>query len=268
MNSEIIFSNSTHQLLFSSPQKNDYYTVILCLKGNVSVKIGYHSFELQPKMISILSPDTVFSCENADSLEILSLCFHQSFLSKIFIKKEITDGLLELNPNYPPVYPLEDSFYRVFEKFRLIERELITKSAYHLDLVRLVALEILYEYNRACEFCLLGFEKNMNRGYQITYEFKKLVGTHFKEWKSVGDYSFILGISAKHLTEVIKEETGHTALQVIHERLLLESRYLLKHTSCSIKECAYALGFESPSYFTRFFKNNTGYSPNQYRNIP
>lgn len=268
MNSEIIFSNSTDGLLFSSPQKNDYYTVILCLTGAVSIKIEYHSFDLKPRMISILSPDTVFSCENADSLKILSLCFHRSFLHKIFIKEEITDGLLELNPNYPPVYPLEDSFDRVSEKFRLIERELTSKHAYHLDLARLVTLEILYEYNRACEFCLLGFEKNMNRGYQIAYEFKKLIGKHFREWKSVGDYSSVLGISAKHLTEVIKEETGHTALQVIHERLLLESRYLLKHTSYSVKECAYELGFESPSYFTRFFKNNTGVSPNQYRCIP
>ena len=112
---------------------------------------------------------------------------------------------------------------------------------------------------------MLGFEKTMNRNYQLTYEFKKLVDENFSTWNSIGQYASHLGISAKHLTEVIKEETGNTALQIIHERILLESQYLLKHTTRSIKECADQLGFETASYFSRFFKRYLMISPNDYR---
>lgn len=269
MNPEILYTQDTDHFLAAIPQKNNYYVVLLCLKGNTLVKIGHHSFELGPNMISILSPGKIFSTENPSvDLEVIQLHFDQSFLNKTFVREGIVDELLELNTDYPPVYALDNSFPRVLEKFRSIRNELTEQSAYHLDLVRLITLEILYEYNRACEFCLLGFKKNMNRNYQITYEFKKLVDKNFTHWKTVADYSSFLGITAKHLTEVIKIETGYTALQLIHERLLLESQYLLKHTTCSVKECAYILGFESPSYFTRFFKNNTGSNPNTYRCQP
>lgn len=269
MNSEIFYTQDNSRFMAVIPQKNNDYIVLLCLKGNISIKIGHHSFKLGPNMISILSPGKIFSTEmSSDDLEVIQLHFNQSFLNKTFIREEIVHQLLELNPDYPPVYALEDSFLRVWNKFRAVENELLMQSAYHLDVVRLIILEILYEYNRACEFCLLGFRKNMNRNYQLTYEFKKLVDQHFTDWKTVTDYSSFLGISAKHLTEVIKIETGNTALQMIHERLLLESQYLLKHTTNSIKECAYQLGFESPSYFTRFFKNNTGINPNAYRCLP
>ncbi|MEJ5102323.1 helix-turn-helix domain-containing protein [Chryseobacterium sp. MYb328] len=269
MNSEILYTQDTGHFLATVPQKNNYYIVLLCLKGNTLIKIGHHSFELGPNMISILSPCKIFSTENSSAdLEVIQLHFDLSFLNKTFLREKVLRELLELNPNYPPVYSLEDSFMRVLDKFRCIENELKIQSAYHLDVVRLITLEILYEYNRACEFCLLGFKKNMNRNYQLTYEFKKLVDAHFTEWKTVANYSSFLGISAKHLTEVIKTETGNTALQIIHERLLLESQYLLKHTTCSVKECAYKLGFETPSYFTRFFKNNSGVNPNTYRCQP
>ncbi|MDN3694758.1 AraC family transcriptional regulator [Chryseobacterium tructae] len=269
MNSDILHTQDISRFLAAVPQKNNDYIVLLCLKGYTSIKIGHHSFELGPTMIAILSPGRIFSTEKTSAdLEVMQLHFDQSFLNKTFIREEVINQLLELNPDYPPVYSLEDSFPRVLEKFKCIENELMTQSAYHLDVVRLITLEILYEYNRACEFCLLGFKKNMNRNYQLTYEFKKLVDQHFIHWKTVADYSSFLGISAKHLTEVVRIETGSTALRIIHERLLLESQYLLKHTTCSIKECAYQLGFESPSYFTRFFKNNTGMNPNAYRSQP
>ncbi|MDH5827121.1 helix-turn-helix domain-containing protein [Sphingobacterium faecium] len=266
MEFEIIYTKSVDNLFKISPKKNDFYSVLLCLKGDLSIKIGYHSFELSANMISILAPNMIFSTDQpSDDFEVIQLFFHKSFLQKIFIKDEIINELLEFNTNYPPVFMLADSFHKVLQKFKQIGREIENKTAYHLDVSRLLTVEILYEYNRACEYCLLGFQKNMNRNYQLTYQFKKMVDQHFLVWRSIGNYAESLGITAKHLTEVIKIETGQTALQILHERLLLESQYLLKHTSGSIKECAYLLGFDTPSYFTRFFKAQTGISPQAYR---
>ncbi|ANF49149.1 AraC family transcriptional regulator [Chryseobacterium glaciei] len=266
MEFEIVYTKSIDNLFKKSPKKNGFYSVLLCLKGSLSIKIGYHSFELRSNMISILAPDMIFStAQPSDNFEIIQLIFPKSFLQKIFLKEEIINELLELNTDYPPVFMLEESFGHVLQKFNQIGEELERKSAYHLDIIRLITVEILYEYNRACEYCLLGFRKNMNRNYQLTYQFKKLVDEHFLMWRSIGNYADHLGITAKHLTEVVKIETGHTALQILHERLLLESQYLLKHTANSIKECAYLLGFDTPSYFTRFFKTQMEISPHEYR---
>lgn len=269
MEREVHYTTTSENLRGTTPIKNDLYTVVLCHSGSTSMKVGFHSFELEAKTIAIIPPNTLFStAQPSDDLVVEQLYFSKNFLQKLFLKEEVIDELLLLNSDYPPRYELLERFDLVSDRFQAIKRELNTQYAYHLDLVRLILMEILYEYNRACEYCLLGFEKNMNRNYQLTYEFKKLVDVHFSTWKSLGTYASHLNISAKHLTEVVKEETGHTALQLIHERLLLESQYYLKHTTYSIKECASLLGFETASYFSRFFKSQMNSSPNEFRKRP
>lgn len=263
---ELKYYQGTENLKVNIPVKNDYYTVLICYKGFSSIIVGVHTFELSPNKIAIIPPDTVFSTMSfSNNLEVKQVFFTKTFLQKIFSKEEVIDELLLLNSNYPPVYELHERFQTVSDKFDSIKQEITSKQAYHLDIIRLILIEILYEYNRACEFCLLGFEKNMNRNYQLTYDFKKLVNQDFSTGNSIGEYASKLNISAKHLTEIIKEETGYTALQIIHERILLESQYLLKHTTKSIKECALILGFETASYFSRFFKSHMTISPNAYR---
>lgn len=269
MDFEIMYSEKRENLMVNGPIKNNHYTLLLCEKGAASIQIGYHQFELVPNIIAILSPDQLFSISNiSENLHVKQVMFTKITLQKMFLKDNIVEELLTLNRKYPPAYDLNEKAPLVSQIFKKIEKELESKYAYYLDIIRLNITEILYEYNRACEFCLLGFEKNMNRNYQLTYEFKKLVEEHYLIWNSIGEYASHLGISAKHLTEVIKEETGRTALQIIHERLLLESQYLLKHTTLSIKQCADKLGFESASYFSRFFKSQTNRSPNDFRRHP
>ncbi|MCS4226948.1 AraC family transcriptional regulator [Sphingobacterium sp. BIGb0165] len=263
---KVKYHEGTGNLKIDRPVKNDYYTVLICYTGSTSIVVGFHKFELSPNVITIIPPDVIFSISNvSNDLDLRQILFVKTFLQKMFLKEGIIDELLLLNANYPPLYKLNERFQIVADRFIAVKRELELQSAYHLDITRLILMEILYEYNRACEYCLLGFEKNMNRNYQLTYEFKRLVDQYFSKWKTIGQYASKLNISAKHLTEVVKEETGHTALQIIHERLLLESQYLLKHTTISVKECASSLGFETASYFSRFFKSHMTISPNDYR---
>lgn len=266
INQELKYNETIENLKTDTPVKNDYYTVIICCKGCISIKTGFHQFELSSQTIAIIAPDVIFSTNNiSDDLTVKQISFTKTFLQKMFLKQGIIDELLLLNTNYPPMYALNERFDIVLDKFTAIKNEIDSQYAYHLDVVRLILMQILYEYNRACEFCLLGFEKNMNRNYQLTYEFKRLVDQYFSTWNSIGQYASKLGVSAKHLTEVVKEETGYTALQIIHERILLESQFLLKHTTISIKQCADELGFKTASYFSRFFKSHMTLSPIEYR---
>ena len=170
------YSEETDNLRLASPIKNDYYTVLICSEGNAKIKIGFHHFEITSGTITILPPDVLISTQNvSDNFKVKQVLFTKVFLQKIILKEGIIDELLLLNTKYPPMYELNESYTSVKEKFVQIKRELNSKYAYHLDIIRLIIMEILYEYNRACEYCLLGFEKTMNRNYQLTYEFKKLV---------------------------------------------------------------------------------------------
>jgi len=71
--------------------------------------------------------------------------------------------------------------------------------------------------------------------------------------------------SPRYLSDLLKQETGKTALEHIHIFLIDEAKNLLMSTENTIAETAYQLGFENPPYFTRLFKKQTGLTPVEYR---
>lgn len=100
---------------------------------------------------------------------------------------------------------------------------------------------------------------------QLLKAYQARIEQHYRELHEVGAYAAQLHISAGHLSEVIKVQSGRPAIKHIHERLVLEARRLLFYTPQSLKEIAFDLGFADASYFNRFFKRETGVTPAEYR---
>ena len=74
-----------------------------------------------------------------------------------------------------------------------------------------------------------------------------------------------LNISAGYLTDILKQESGKTALEHIHIYLISEAKNRLKGEDQTVSEIAYKLGFENLSYFSRLFKKEVGVSPNMFK---
>lgn len=100
---------------------------------------------------------------------------------------------------------------------------------------------------------------------QLLKTFRARVEECYRELHEVGAYAALLHISAGHLSEVVKAQSGRPASKHVHERLVLEARRLLLHTQHPLKEIAFDLGFSDASYFNRFFKRETGATPAEYR---
>jgi AraC-like DNA-binding protein len=100
---------------------------------------------------------------------------------------------------------------------------------------------------------------------ELLKKFKALIAENFVDAHEVADYAAMLNLSAGHFSEQIKEQSGKTAIEHIHDRLLLEAKRLLFHTEYPVKEIAYRLGFEEASYFNRFFKRLANTTPLGYR---
>jgi AraC-like DNA-binding protein len=102
-------------------------------------------------------------------------------------------------------------------------------------------------------------------GKVLLKKYQEKIEESYIEQHEVAAYADMLNVSAGHLSEVIKQQSGKSAIAHIHERLILEAKRLIFHTEQSIKEIAFELGFEDASYFNRFFKRITGQTPADYR---
>jgi len=99
----------------------------------------------------------------------------------------------------------------------------------------------------------------------LVQRFRTLAEQHFREHRGLPFYAQALGVTPDHLSRSCRNATRQSALQLLHERLMLEARRLLAYTPMSILEVAAAIGYQDPAYFSKFFTRATGHSPSQYR---
>jgi AraC family transcriptional activator of pobA len=99
----------------------------------------------------------------------------------------------------------------------------------------------------------------------LVMQFRELIESAFRKGWSLAEYASALGVSQSRLRNACLSVTEQSPMQIVHARILLEAKRQLRYTSASVSEVAYALGFEDPAYFTRFFSQRTGLSPRAFR---
>jgi len=102
-----------------------------------------------------------------------------------------------------------------------------------------------------------------NESLQSYFETNKAVQ---KGLPTVNYMASALNLSPKYLSDLLKQETGKTALELIHLFVISEAKNMLVAGEQRISEIAYHLGFENPPYFSRLFRKETGMSPKEYIN--
>lgn len=103
-------------------------------------------------------------------------------------------------------------------------------------------------------------------------KFNQILGEYFengdaaeKGLPSVSYMASKLFLSPKYLSDLLKQETGKTAMELMHLYVISEAKNMLVAGEKSISEIGYHLGFENPPYFSRLFKKEVGMTPTEYK---
>jgi AraC family transcriptional activator of pobA len=109
-------------------------------------------------------------------------------------------------------------------------------------------------------------EGTRGRRHQALFtRFLLLVEEHFLERWPLERYARALGLSCQRLNRLTRTEHGSPALEIVHERLTREACRRLYYIAAPAETLALELGFEDPTYFTKFFKRRTGLTPHRWR---
>lgn len=99
----------------------------------------------------------------------------------------------------------------------------------------------------------------------LVTRFRALVERHYREHWAISAYAQALGTTPSTLTRATRTLTGQAPADLLHDRLVLESKRNLAFTGATVAQIAYALGFADPAYFARFFKARTGQTASDFR---
>lgn len=104
-----------------------------------------------------------------------------------------------------------------------------------------------------------------SREYKYLHMFKQELKESVDASRKIKDYAFAVGITPTHLNRICTALTSKTASKILHDTIVFEAKKYLRHSNFSISEIAFLLKFHDPSHFSKFFKNQTGQSPKQFR---
>lgn len=161
------------------------------------------------------------------------------------------------------------------------EREIIIECLHHIrhemdhGLDRLSKRLITTNIELMLDYCLRFYERQFitreTVNVDILSRFERLIDTYFSQGKAVEGLPTVkwcaseLCLSPNYFGDLIKKETGRTALEHIQLRIMSMAKERLMDPTRSISQISYELGYQYPQHFTRMFKKIVGLTPNEYR---
>lgn len=251
----------------SAPYRSNYFGVGICVNGTAILNANLVTYEIEKNSVVTLSPQVVKQWINSSGdYQLVAVFFTKEFFIENNSNKDYLDSFPFFDANSKHAFKVDDkqseaiqiALGNIIDKLRSLHPY---KNEISRSLITALLFEIAAIFN---QHTFPSFHKQ-TRSEQQTVEFKKLVSKYFLQERSVKFYADLLFVSPKHLTEIIKAETGRSAKEWIDDIVILEAKILLKENDLTISNITTALNFPDQSTFGKFFKNLTGVSPSAYR---
>ncbi len=249
------------------PHRHDFFEVLYLKKGSGFHVIDGNNYEIKPPCVFFMSRGQAHKLELSQDIEGYIFIFTADFY---LLNRTDQNRLIEfpffytIHQDNPPLQLENESDIRFLENlFRKGIAEIARPEGYSVEMLRSILDLIL----TTCSARYQVSESLMNKGKGqiLVKRFFHFLEENHRKNLSLNEYAQMIGVTANHLTQTIKQLTGKTSSQIIKDKQLLEIKRLLVHTNLSVSEIAGQLNFDDQSYFTKFFKRETGVTPLQYR---
>jgi len=239
------------------------------LKSGV-VLYGRTKYDHDNGSMSFYKPRQVVEFRNLEFEEDGFLIFiHEDFLNGHVLHNEIQKyGFFDYEANEAlHLSPREEEI--VWDLFHKIQTEYNNNPDEYSRDIMLTHIDSILKYSQ--RFYNRQFINRTELLGKTVSKFNKLLAAYFsngglaKGLPTVNYMAEQLNLSSRYLSDLLKKETGKTALELIHIYLISEAKNLLMVADQSVSEIAYNLGFENLPYFSRLFKKEVGISPNQFK---
>ncbi len=249
----------------SYPHRHDFFEVLYLQKGAGYHVIDSNKYEIKPPCIFFLSPGQAHKLELSNDIEGYIFIFTADFY---LLNQSNQNRLLEfpffftINQNNPPLL-LNNKHDTLFLDTLFLQAVKEHEATCSIELLQ-ANLSLILVY-AASLYKVENSALMRGKGHLLVKRFFQLLEENYQNNLSVNDYAFILAITPNHLTQTIKQLTGKTSNDILTEKQILEIKRLLIHSNLGVSEISHRLNFSDQSYFTKFFKRKTGFTPTRYR---
>lgn len=237
------------------------------------LKYGRKNYDYQEGTLVFIAPGQVLGVQpNVTTFEAKgwALLFHPDLIKGTHLGKHIHDYSFFSYDVNEALHISEQERQVVLECFKKVEFELNHSIDKHSRQLIVSNIELFLNY------CVRFYDRQfITRDHihtGVIENFESLLNDYFNSEKplhtgipTVSYFAEQLHLSANYFGDLVKKETGKTAQEYVHAKLIDVAKEKIYNPAKLVSEVAYELGFKYPQHFTRFFKQQVGSTPNEYR---
>ncbi|MCF0072185.1 AraC family transcriptional regulator [Dyadobacter sp. CY261] len=244
------------------------YIKILYLPAGYKLRVDFACYDTRQPTLFFISPNQYLEMEATGEESGYFIFYNRDFYCIQIHDQEVAcDGLLFNNiRNMPKVEASEDEINFLGCLFKEMIQEFQLNDSSLEEMVRTYLKQLLIRATRSWKRQHLDHAVTEQQSdLEFFRKFTRLVEEHYKSKHTVADYADFLCMAPKTITHKFNRLRLPQPNEVIKNRIILEAKRLLVHTSLTAKEIAYDLGYNDPAYFSRQFQTKTGESPSSFR---
>lgn len=250
------------------------YVVFFKTQRHCSLRYGRNQYDYQSGTLVFLAPGQVLSVEGDEGEKYkptgYALLFHPDLLRGTALGQHINEYNFFSYEVHEALHLSEREKKIVYECFQKIEYEISHGIDKHSKKLVLSNIELFLNY--CTRFYDRQFITRSDADTGTVEKFERLLNDYLHSDKpqleglpSVSLFANELHLSANYFGDLIKKETGKTAQEYIQAKLIDVAKERIFNPGKTISEVSYELGFKYPQHFIRFFKQQVGSTPKEYR---
>ena len=244
------------------------FLFVVVTHGHAQVSIEDNTYHLQVGDIVTCKPRNIFE-KSMMSMDFnaLVLFISPDYMAQLaqMVRMEWTYSMF--SSSHRILHADEMTVKRCRLYFDLLKNHLSSPDSPHKELsLRLLFASMTYDLQ---DLQKSQDEQRLHQTYSsaenILRKFMQHLHDPSQPYLSVREYASLFNITSKYFSSVCKRLTGKTANKLISDEIVRSAQIMLRDSSKSIKQIATMIGFKNQSHFGRFFRQQTGVSPQRYR---
>ena len=254
----------------------DFYMIFLVTEGAGKQSLGVNDYSVGKNTIGFVGPNVINSWVSETKEQRGYFCaFSGDFYQTTWENKHFLCRLPFFQIDGKATLELSESQMKFYQGlFQIMDEEYKAEGPSSAGVVRGILHALLHKANADFQACYISPDPVQPSALRLLKAFNALIMNDInliKEGKPIphrriSEYAEKLAVSANHLNDTVKRLSGYSASQLIKNQLIKQATMCLVRSEKSVAEISYLLGFEDSSYFSRFYRLQTGSSPSDYRN--
>jgi AraC-like DNA-binding protein len=238
--------------------------LLYIISGEGSHVIDFKKYPISAGQFFLITPGQVHTL----SLDLRTKGFI-IFFTTAFYNMQVRDSNLITFPffhslNANPLVLLNDDQCKIIDfVIREMEREFVSDNPVDAKLLRSYLENILCKLSKN-----YPVEESFDFATSITFKIRKLeqyIENNFRIKREPRQYADMMNLSSSYLNTIVKHGLNKTLTDLISDRVILEAKRLFSYSDLTVSQVANRLNFSNSSYFIRFFRKQTGITPDQFK---